>query len=157
MKLLSSTAVAPVLVLAVGMLMASCASSYRMYSGQRLPNESVAILRQSGGGPAVVLSVDGKPLEGGLTWAKLGYNRWELLPGKHSVEVDLHGFEGGIRTTRPQTVTFTAAAGQVYDVSYTTNKFLGHAGLFANVFSWEPRILRQGPVTDSERVKAKRL
>ena len=60
--------------------MTSCASSYRMYSGQRLPNEAVAVLRQQGGGPAVVLSVDGKPLEGGLTWAKIGYNRWELLP-----------------------------------------------------------------------------
>ena len=77
--------------------------------------------------------------------------------GKHSVEVDLHGFEGGFRTSRPQTVTFTAAAGQVYDVSYTTNKFLGRAGLFANVFSWEPRILRVQAVTDAERVKAKRL
>jgi hypothetical protein len=138
---------------ALAMLLTSCASSYQMYSGRALPNNAVAILRQQGHGPAVVLKVDGKEVEGGLTYAGIGYNRWELTPGKHSVEVDLHGFEGGMKTNRPQTVIFTAEAGQVYDVGYTTNKFLGHAGIFTNVFSWEPRILRVKAVTDKERVR----
>jgi len=127
-----------------------------MTSGQRLPNNAVAILRQSGGGPAMVVAVDGKPYDGGYTYAGIGYNKWELLPGKHEVKVDMRAFSGDSRTTGPQTVTFTAAAGQVYDVSCTTtvlqrsgNLFIGYKELSA----WKPAIVLQHPVTDADRVK----
>ena len=142
----------------IAMLLTSCASSYQM-TGQRLPNNAVAILRQSGGGPAMVMAVDGKPYDGGYTYAGIGYNKWELLPGKHQIEVDMRAFSGDSRTSGPQKVTFTAAPGQVYDVSCTTtvlrrsgNLFLGYRELS----SWKPVIILQHPVTDADRVKAKR-
>jgi hypothetical protein len=140
---------------ALGMLLTSCASSYQMYSGRVLPNDAVAILRQSGAGPALVISVDGKPCHGGRTYAGIGYNKWELLPGTHHVEVNLMGFYGGVRTSGPQTVTFTAAPGQVYDVSHKA-RFVRRSG-FSDVYLWAPVIIRQHPVTDADRVKANTL
>ena len=143
-----------------GILLTSCASSYQMYSGRTLPNNAVAILRQSGGGPAMVISVDGKLYDGGFTYAGIGYNKWELLPGKHQVKVDMRAFSGDSRTSGPQTVTFTAAPGQVYDVSCTTT-VLRRSGNFLlgykELSSWKPAIILQHPVTDADRVKANRL
>jgi hypothetical protein len=141
-------------------LLTSCASSYQMYSGRVLANNAVAVLRQSGGGPAMVVSVDGKPYDGGFTYAGIGYNKWELLPGKHQVEVDMRTFSGDSHTSGPQTVTFTAAAGQVYDVS-CTNTVLRRSGNlllgYKELSSWKPAIILQHPVTDADRVKAHRL
>jgi hypothetical protein len=143
-----------------GILLTSCASSYQMHSERALPNTAVAILRQSGGGSAMVISVDGKPYDGGFTYAGIGYNKWELLPGKHQVEVDMRAFSGESRTSGPQTVTFTAAAGQVYDVSCTAT-VLRRSGNFLlgykELSSWKPVIILQHPVTDADRVKAHRL
>jgi hypothetical protein len=141
----------------IGMLLTSCASSYQMYSGRTLPNKAVAILRQSGGGPAMVMSVDGKPYDGGFTYAGIGYNKWELLPGKHEVKVDMRAFSGDSRTSGPQTVTFTAAAGQVYDVSCTSTVVRRSGNLFfgyKELSLWKPVIILQHPVTDADRVKA---
>ena len=92
----------------------------------------------------MVISVDGKPYDGGFTYAGIGYNKWELLPGKHQVKVDMRAFSGDSRTSGPQTVTFTAAPGQVYDV-------------YKELSSWKPAIILQHPVTDADRVKANRL
>jgi hypothetical protein len=143
----------------VGFLLASCASSYQMTgAGRALPNNAVAILRQSGGGPAVVLAVDGKPVEGGLTYAGIGYNKWELLPGKHQVEVDMRAFAGESHTSGPQKVTFTAAPGEVYDVSCTTTVLRRSGNLFfgyRELASWKAAIVLQHPVTDADRVKPK--
>jgi hypothetical protein len=143
-----------------GILLTSCASSYQMYSGRAVPNSAVAILRQSGGGPAMVISVDGKPYDGGFTYAGIGYNKWELLPGKHQVEVDMRVFSGDSHTSGPQTVTFTAAPGEVYDVSCTTTILRRSGNLllgYKELSSWKPAIIRQHPVTDADRVKAHRL
>ena len=59
-----------------------------------------------------------------------------------------------MRTTGSQTVTFTAEAGQVYDVDYD-DKFLGRSGFLSEMFNWKPVILQRHPVTDADRVKAK--
>ena len=108
----------------------------------------------------MVMSVDGKPYDGGYTYAGIGYNKWELLPGKHELKVDMRAFSGDSRTSGPQTVVFTAAPGQVYDVSCTTtvlrrsgNLFFGYKELSA----WKPVIIPQHAVTDADRVKAHRL
>ena len=65
-----------------------------MYSGRALPNNAVAILEQPGRGPAIVVSVDGKPVSGGITYYGIGQNKWELLPGVHRVEVNLKALYG---------------------------------------------------------------
>lgn len=140
---------------ALGMLLTSCANSYQMYSGRVLPNDAVAILRQSGAGPALVISVDGRPYHGGRTYAGIGYNKWELSPGIHRVQVNLMGFYGGMRTSGPLTVTFTAVPGQVYDVSYKS-RFVRRSGL-SDVSLWTPVIIPQHRVTDADRVKANGL
>jgi hypothetical protein len=150
----------PTLLAVIGVLLTSCASSYQMTGpGRALPNNAVAILRQSGGGPAMVMSVDGKPYDGGYTYAGIGYNKWELLPGKHRVEVNMRAFSGESKTSGPQTVTFNAVAGQVYDVSATTTILHRSGNLFfgyKEVGSWKPAIILQHPVTDADRVKARR-
>ena len=140
---------------AVAIFLMACANSYRMYSGDRLPNNAVAILEQPGAGPAMVLSVDGKPYDGALTWAGVGKHRWELLPGVHRVEVDMRAFAGESHSGGPQTIAFTAKAGQVYEVSYrqtsaTRSRFLSES------FHWAPAIWPQHAVTDADRIRAKK-
>ena len=105
----------------------------------------------------MVMSVDGKPYDGGYTYAGIGYNKWELLPGKHEVKVDMRAFSGESRTSGPQTAVFNAAAGQVYDVSCTTT-VLRRSGNFLvgykELSAWKPAIIPQHAVTDADRVKA---
>ena len=107
----------------------------------------------------MVMEVDGKPYDGGFTYAGIGYNKWELLPGKHQVKIDMRAFSGDSRTSGPQTVTFTAAPGQVYDVSCTTTVLRRSGNLllgYREVGSWKPAIILQHSVTDADRVKANR-
>lgn len=146
-------AAAAIILLALGLLLTSCANSYRMYSGRRLANDEVAILEQPGAGPAMVLSVDGKPYDGALTWAGVGRHRWELLPGAHRVEVDMRAFAGESHSGGPQTIAFTAKAGQVYQVSYRQTSPT-RSGFLSESFNWAPAIWPQHPVTDADRVKA---
>lgn len=104
----------------------------------------------------MVMSVDGKPYDGGYTYAGIGYNKWELLPGKHQVEVNMRAFSGSSSTSGSQTVTFNAVAGQVYDVSCTTTVLQRSGNLFfgyREISQWKPVIIQHGPVTDADRIK----
>lgn len=108
----------------------------------------------------MVISIDGKRLPGGRTYAGIGYNKWELLPGTHRVEVNLRGFHDEFRTNNSQFVTFTAEGGRVYDVSYNATVVSRSGNFLLGVTEaghWKPAIIPQHRVTDADRVKAKRL
>jgi hypothetical protein len=85
-----------------------------MYGGPRRASNKIAVLSTSGG--ARVVRLDGQTVKGG-TWAK-----YEVLPGRHSVELSGYTTEHKIyvtviRHSKPIEACFIADPGHVYQAT----------------------------------------
>ena len=104
-------------------LLTSCTPViYKHYEGNSLKPEEIVVLKSPHKfiNDVDLVSVDGKPGRYGSIWNN-SY-RIELLPGRHTLTVRYK--EGGIVSTRNQTLTFTGEAGKIYTVEYSSDTSL---------------------------------
>ena len=88
-------------------LISGCASVYKQYEGVQLSDDKIAILEHPDpmNSYFILEDVDG-------AWRGTGLiERYELLPGEHSITCSLHN---PLRTSKKVTVYFKAVAGKKY-------------------------------------------
>ena len=80
-----------VILLALGALTAGC-PAIRVYEGDKRPEGEVAVIRQCGRHyGARVEEIDGKTFDPVFNWANAFSNRYEVLPGVHTIGVSPTG------------------------------------------------------------------
>ena len=100
------------LVLATSLLNACATSAYRSPSAKIQPVSQLAVLEYNGtfgGGGVNIVKVDGKHRGIGLI------RRYELAPGERSLKILLNIYA---TISEPIVLTFTAEAGQIYELKY---------------------------------------
>jgi hypothetical protein len=101
-------------ILVVLLMLTGCASVYRQYKGPQLSDDKIAVLEHPDALHSyfIIEDVDGK-------WRGLGMiERYELLPGEHSITCSLHN---PLKTSKKVTVYFKAGKGKQYVAEALTN------------------------------------
>ena len=84
----------------------------QVYTGDRLPEEKVAIIKQNGTRPyyIAIKEIDGKSVDS-------VFKNFEVLPGVHTLRINVVGsFPDFYRKEDIDTISFVAEAGNVYRV-----------------------------------------
>ena len=84
----------------------------QVYTGDRLPKDKVAIIKQDGTRPyyVAIKEIDGKPVDS-------VFKNFEILPGVHTLRINVMGsFHGLYRKEDMDTISFVAEIGHVYRV-----------------------------------------
>jgi len=84
----------------------------QVYTGDRLPKEKVAIIKQNGARPyyIAIKEIDGKSVDS-------VFKNFEILPGVHTLRINVMGsFPGLYRKEDMDTISFVAEIGHVYRV-----------------------------------------
>jgi len=84
----------------------------QVYTGDRLPKEKVAIIKQNGTRPyyIAIKEIDGKSVDS-------VFKNFEILPGVHTLRINVMGsFPGLYRKEDMDTISFVAEIGHVYRV-----------------------------------------
>ncbi len=82
----------------------------QVYTGDRLPKEKVAIIKQNGKRPyyIAIKEIDGKPVDS-------VFKSFEILPGVHTLQINVMGFlPDWDRKEGMDTISFAAEIGHVY-------------------------------------------
>ena len=108
----------------------------QVYTGDRLPKEEVAIIKQNGTRPyyIAIKEIDGKPVSS-------VFRDFEILSGVHTLRINVMGsFPGFDKKENSDTISFLAESGHVYRV----NGWLDEQG---NAVLWVTDEETNNPVT----------
>ncbi len=100
-----------ILIILIVPIFCGC-GTIQVYTGDRLPKEKVAIIKQNGKRPyyTVIKEIDGKPVDS-------VFKSFEILPGAHTLQINVMGFlPDWDRKDGMDTISFAAEIGHVYRV-----------------------------------------